>query len=57
MIRKLVWVMASAVVGVILLDLTRSLRQRRRHTEVADDLTRWEDEGGNVVGPYAGANS
>jgi hypothetical protein len=48
MTRKLVWVMAAAVVGMVWYDLTRSLRVRQRHVEINKEIGRWEEEGGNA---------
>jgi hypothetical protein len=56
MTRKLVWVMAVAVVGMVWYDWTRSLRVRRHRAETRQELGRWEDEGGNVAGTQDLAN-
>ena len=50
MTRKLVWVMAVTVIGMIWLDLKNSLKSRRHHVETTKELARWEGEGGNVKG-------
>jgi hypothetical protein len=49
MMPKLMWVVAAAVLGIVCLDFSRSLRKRRRRAEVAEELARWEGDGGNVV--------
>ena len=48
MIRKLFWIVAAAVLGIVYVDFTRSLRERRRRFEGNEELVRWEGEGGNV---------
>lgn len=47
MIRKLFWIVAATVLGIVYVDFTRSLRERRR-LEGNEELVRWEGEGGNV---------
>ncbi len=49
MTRKLVWVVAAAVVGMLCMDFTRTIRKRRRRAEIKEELVRWEGEGGNPV--------
>ncbi len=51
MMRKLLWVVAATVLGLVYVDLARSLRARRSRIERKDALARWEGEGGNVPGP------
>ena len=48
MTRKLFWLMAAAVVGMVWYDLTRSLRVRQRRAETSEEIAQWEGEGGNV---------
>ena len=50
MTRKLVWVMAVTVIGMIWLDLKYSLKSRRHHVETTKELARGEGTGGNVKG-------
>ena len=50
MTRKLVWVMAVTVIGMIWFDLKYSVKSRRHHVETTKELARWEGEGGNVKG-------
>jgi hypothetical protein len=49
--RKLFWVVAATVLGIVYVDFTRSFRDRRRRLEGNKELARWEGEGGN--GPDA----
>ncbi len=48
--RKLVWFVAAAMVGVLCVDFNRLMQKRRRRTEIKPELVRWEGEGGNVLG-------
>lgn len=46
---KIGWFVAAAVLGMVCVAFTHSLRARRHRADINEEVVRWEGEGGNVA--------